>query len=60
MVDAMKMAWNVESANDEKRSCSEVKNFKAVARCNGRETGKVDCYIWKGLRSSSSLRAVAI
>ena len=56
----MKMAWNVGSANDEKRSCSEVKNFKAVARCNGRETGKVDCYIWKGLRSSSSLRAVAI
>ena len=26
--DTMKITWNVESANDEKRSCSEVKNFQ--------------------------------
>ena len=28
----MKMAWNVESVNDEKRPCGQVKNFKATAR----------------------------
>ena len=26
--DTMKMVWNVESVNDEKRSCGEVKNFQ--------------------------------
>ena len=45
--DTMKMAWNVESVNFETRCCSEVKNFEG-------------CYIRMGLRSSSSLRVVAI
>ena len=26
--DTMKITWNVESVNNEKRSCSEVKNFQ--------------------------------
>ena len=26
--DTMKIAWNVESVNDKKRSCGEVKNFQ--------------------------------
>ena len=26
--DTMKITWNVGSANDEKRCCSEVKNFQ--------------------------------
>ena len=51
--DTMKIAWNVGSVNDEKTS-------KAAARCNGREAGRVDCYTRRGLRSSSSLRVVAI
>ena len=36
------------------------KTSKAAARCNGREAGRVDCYTRRGLRSSSSLRVVAI
>ena len=60
MVDTMKIAWNVGKVNNEKRSCGEVQNFKAAARCNGREAGRVDCYTRRGLRSSSSLRVVAI
>ena len=35
-------------------------NFMAAARCNGREACWVDCYTRRGLRSSSSLRVVAI
>ena len=49
----MKMAWNVESVNDEKRSCGQVKNFKAAARRNGHEANRIDCYSRRGLRSSS-------
>ena len=45
--DTMKMAWNVESVNFETKCCGEVKNFQGY-------------YIRKGLRSSSSLRVVAI
>ena len=60
MVDTMKIAWNVGKVNNEKRSCGEVQNFKAAARCNGREAGRVDCYTRRGLRSSGSLRVVAI
>ena len=33
---------------------------KATPWCNGREAGKVDCYTKRGLRTSSSLRVVAI
>ena len=36
------------------------KIYKAAARCDGREAGKVDCNARRGLRSSSSLRFVAI
>ena len=56
----MKIAWNVGKVNNEKRSCGEVQNFKAAARCNGREAGRVDCYTRRGLKSSSFLRVVAI
>ena len=28
--ETTKMAWNVGSANDEKRSCGEVKNFHVL------------------------------
>ena len=30
MGDTTKMAWNVGSANDKKRSCGEVKNFHVL------------------------------
>ena len=33
---------------------------KVTAQCNGREAGSVDCYTRRGLRSSSSLKVVAI
>ena len=56
--DAMQITWNVGSINDEKKACGEMKNV--AARCNGSEAGRVDCYNTRGLKSSSSLRVVAI
>ena len=58
--DIMKITWNVGSVNDKKRYHGEVKISKIADWCNGREAGRVDCYTRKGLRSSSSLRVVAI
>ena len=37
-----------------------LKITKATAQCNGREACSVDCYTRRGLRSSSSLKVVAI
>ena len=37
-----------------------LKIFKTAAKCNGHEAGRVDCNTRRGLRSSSSLRVVAI
>ena len=54
------MALNVGSVDDEKRYYGEVKISKAANPCNGHEAGRVGCYTRKGLRSSSSLRVVAI
>ena len=48
------------SINGEKKSCDEVKNFKAAARRNEREAGRVDSNARRELRSSSSLRVDAI
>ena len=48
------------SINEGEPPCDGVKISKAAARCNGREAGIVDWNTKRGLRSSSSLRVVAI
>ena len=58
--DTMKITWNVGSVNDKKRYYGEVNISKTADWCNGREAGRVDCYTRKGLRSSSSLKVIAI
>ena len=61
MADIMKMAWNVGSVNTRKECCGEVKKLPRLLLgvIDVKPAGLIVTFR-RGLRSSSSLRVVAI
>ena len=55
----LKITWNIGSVNDEKRSCSEVKNYQDCYIYSTNDFLSQDICFWVGLKSTISLQAWA-